>query len=398
MAWKGFSREVDCETARNGSINEPCVCTHPRKWALALLLGLVVLSAVLYGIWLLWAPRVVAPAFWLALVATAFWGAMVWFWYQRCTPVGLLSNDRNMVSQSRFQIVAWTLLVGTATLASLLLAIELSEAPDLDVGEEGLLQGGAVLGAGTLSAALLGLKKGTNLATKNTQRTTKKLASKYQTAYLRDLVHELPREDEDVDVAGILGLSSSESISTLSSQDERLMGVRKVQRMWQRAPKNLKPEEFAVLVHHLMDEADGNGDWKRVPAHLQAKLRRLPKFVGRLTPGEAKQLRAGLQAWVQKDLLDTSSGYLYANRRACEASLLDMFQGDQVGNTSRFDFGKFQFFVAMLVALGFYAASVIMDLWNGGAAPLDPSIPAPVTNISGASATLYVLSKVGNSV
>jgi hypothetical protein len=88
-------------------------------------------------------------------------------------------------------------------------------------------------------------------------------------------------------------------------------------------------------------------------------------------------------------------GSLYANKTMNEASLCDIFQGDEVGNTSCIDVAKMQMFLFTLVGLVSYGAAVHHVL-TGVDYSLMPTVPDGLVALMGISHAGYLASKTAD--
>jgi hypothetical protein len=88
-------------------------------------------------------------------------------------------------------------------------------------------------------------------------------------------------------------------------------------------------------------------------------------------------------------------GTLYANKSIYDASFTDVFQGDEVGNTSFIDVAKLQMFFFTLVTLVAYAAAVL-HLLKGADLSAMPSVPDGMVALLGISHAGYLGSKVSD--
>jgi hypothetical protein len=66
-----------------------------------------------------------------------------------------------------------------------------------------------------------------------------------------------------------------------------------------------------------------------------------------------------------KDIEGNSAGTLYVNKTIADASFLDIFQGDEIGNTAYVDPAKMQMFLFTVIALIAYGAAVAAMLRKG---------------------------------
>lgn len=87
-------------------------------------------------------------------------------------------------------------------------------------------------------------------------------------------------------------------------------------------------------------------------------------------------------------------GILYANSKASEARFTDVFQGDELGDTTQVDLAKVQMFVFTAIVAGAYLTAVIKDLQHssGFLASL-PTVPNQLNAILGISHAGYLGSK-----
>ena len=90
---------------------------------------------------------------------------------------------------------------------------------------------------------------------------------------------------------------------------------------------------------------------------------------------------------------DTNNvGLLYANPSKADAQFTDLFQGDEVGNTTHIDVAKVQMFFFTVIALFAFALMVARELRTGHLAALDalPVLPTGLIALLGISHAGYL--------
>lgn len=78
-----------------------------------------------------------------------------------------------------------------------------------------------------------------------------------------------------------------------------------------------------------------------------------------------------------------SQGKLYSNAKMSDASLMDMFQGDKVGDTAYVDVSKLQMFYFTVIAILAYAYAVYRLFLPTGNMGLDLKLPVRTLDLSG---------------
>jgi len=95
------------------------------------------------------------------------------------------------------------------------------------------------------------------------------------------------------------------------------------------------------------------------------------------------------------DIKANSQGQLYSNAKISDASLTDMFQGDDVGNTAYVDVSKVQMFYFTVIAIIAYSYAVYSAMANVSA-PAGFAMPTPpdaLVALLGISHAAYLTSK-----
>ncbi len=114
-------------------------------------------------------------------------------------------------------------------------------------------------------------------------------------------------------------------------------------------------------------------------------------------PPEAKTIDKAANALKEPaaEIQANSQGTLYANTKIGDASLEDMFQGDEVGNTAYVDLSKVQMFYFTIIAVIAYA-SALYSVMPGLVAPEKAIMPVPsdaFVALLGISHAAYLTSK-----
>lgn len=396
----------------------PCECSKPGKLAWFSAVALLLVAAGLWLGWLLYAPAWVPAWFWAAFTACFLFSAFLVMWRIKCSPWGLILNDRNMASLGKFQVTVWTLLVLATSLAALLLLIHLDEPPDVAGDDEGLVQLGSVLGATTLSAAALGQKRRVQPSVKEIKERASVLAPRYASGYLHDLTVDLdarrpaesgadaPTSDAPEIAWGMLldgdhyGQADEVREHELADGVHGIAAIDHVRHMLEASDRRLVPVALARFLNGDVAPRRALKKSRRMmEAEIQDLVHQLETAVrdGVLDVDLLRRdVLAGLEAWVRHDLVERGSGALYANDRPCEASILDMVYGDQLGNTVRLDFGKIQFLLATVIALGAYCIAAWQGFVAGQPEPLETGLPLLGAQLTGLSATGYVASKLAS--
>lgn len=95
----------------------------------------------------------------------------------------------------------------------------------------------------------------------------------------------------------------------------------------------------------------------------------------------------------QAEIKDNRQGLVYANPDKADAKLSDMFQGDELGNTTHVDLAKVQmFYFTVIAAAAFFAAVFHNLLVNGDLARL-PALSDGFVAVLGISHAGYLGSK-----
>jgi hypothetical protein len=156
----------------------------------------------------------------------------------------------------------------------------------------------------------------------------------------------------------------------------------------------------AELASHRFAEAiaqtmKGAPDVDKLVAGLDpagaAAIRSLLTGLSGFTPDE---LKAALESWVLDDLSHGNPGLLYANKRACEARLADMVQGDELGDTYEVDFAKVQMLVTTLLAAAVYLVSLWVLFSPANPAGLVSDYPLGLLQVQSLSTLAYVGNKL----
>jgi hypothetical protein len=102
-------------------------------------------------------------------------------------------------------------------------------------------------------------------------------------------------------------------------------------------------------------------------------------------------------AKTQKEVEDNRKGLLFKNSSPMDAELTDIFQGDEVGNTTQIDVAKLQMFIFTIIAALSYCVTVFNTLraaGNDGTLLQNlPAVPDGLVAVLGISHAGYLASK-----
>ena len=118
-------------------------------------------------------------------------------------------------------------------------------------------------------------------------------------------------------------------------------------------------------------------------------------------PAALVEAQTLLNAVEEKKIEDHREGTLYANPSKDDARFTDLFQGDEIGNTTHVDLAKVQMFLFTVVALGAFAAMIAKGLRHLPADPAKlaealkqlPLLPEGLVAILGISHAGYLANK-----
>jgi hypothetical protein len=90
-----------------------------------------------------------------------------------------------------------------------------------------------------------------------------------------------------------------------------------------------------------------------------------------------------------------ATGLLYRNERACDASLMDMFEGDELANTAYVDLSKVQLFLFTVVGILAYGTELfhLMDGADASMLTEFPAVTSTLVTILGLSHATYLGTK-----
>ncbi len=308
---------------------------------LALTVAVIVMVAMVLGF-------TISP-FWLWLIIAGVMAALLMALglTVKGRVLGILIDSRNRISLSRLQITLWTGLVLSA-----FLAIALPRTLPEGLSQNRTIEQPLNIAIPTELLAALGLS-----------------------------------------AASLAG--SSFIKSNKANKETRLVSELQSQVATAQADVSTRQQELSQLTTEVSAKWSALKAEKQEPARVELQQQRLR--------GEVEQARAelnkaeqNLQASQQKlrALVELPrSGVIKINWRPAEASLLDLFMGDEIGNFDQVDLSKVQMFAITLVILVAYGAALYNLLLNQEAVfnPAGVSLPA----LSASLSTLLAISQGG---
>lgn len=110
-------------------------------------------------------------------------------------------------------------------------------------------------------------------------------------------------------------------------------------------------------------------------------------------PPDAVKKAAAQLSEDASDIKQNSAGKLYGNKSVNDASLTDIFQGDEIGNTAYIDVAKVQMFFFTFVSLWVYGAATL-KIFNGDSYSAMPAFSDGLVALLGVSHAGYLTSKI----
>jgi hypothetical protein len=223
--------------------------------------------------------------------------------------LGFLINERNLMSLTRFQMILWTVIILSAYFVIAVAEVIMKKGPGLALGVNQKLWG--LLGISLTSLV------GTSLI--NSTKTDKTPSTDEVKKTAKALVATGNQPDPGADTAATTGVAADAQAAAAVAKNN------------------------ANIAKAAADTAAQAGDEGAAKQAADAAAKAA-------ADADAKQQHAATVAAIDSN----KQGTLYANPSMDQASLSDMFEGDEVGNAAYVDLGKVQmFFFTIIVAISY---------------------------------------------
>jgi hypothetical protein len=260
--------------------------------------------------------------------------------------LGFLINERNLMSLTRFQMVLWTVIILSAYFVIAVAEVIMKKGPGLALGVDKNLWG--LLGISLTSLV------GTSLI--NSTKTDKTPAENEVNKTAKALVATGNQPDPGADTAVKTAVALSAANAATTAQATAV---------------DARGDADAAKV--AADTAAKAGD----PA-AESKAADAAAAAADAAKADADAAAKQKQAATVAAIDNNKQGTLYANPSMDQASLSDMFEGDEVGNAAYVDLAKVQmFFFTIIVAIS-YVFVLLSDTMAKLATGSDPVTELPV--------------------